>query len=277
MEWNAPAKWRALPTIIVLSVIWASSCANATNEVCSLFNAGAVFSDQIIALMHYLNLICSLSLPCAICFLRGNHARFSLAGLAIGLVACLCLAAMGTADRWSISKYYRSVFIVLGASALVPAHICLVDCIRRTTGFVSFAGLWLGVSGCVSLAVVGKVVFAMIRYPTYPWSAIWDAYDLERPATYIGYALLMGVLTAQLFQRRARPELAKERINLTVTCPRCQIAASTLAGDSSCPTCGLRRRIDLETPACTKCGYLLTGLSSDRCPECGTPTSARVI
>ena len=39
---------------------------------------------------------------------------------------------------------------------------------------------------------------------------------------------------------------------------------------------GLRRRRRGDTPHCAACGYNLTGLTSEKCPECGsviTPTS----
>lgn len=54
-----------------------------------------------------------------------------------------------------------------------------------------------------------------------------------------------------------------------VHCPRCDAAQTIRSGaPSSCDSCGLRIRVEVEEPRCT-CGYLLYGVSGDVCPECG--------
>ena len=40
---------------------------------------------------------------------------------------------------------------------------------------------------------------------------------------------------------------------------------------------GLRGRREGDTPHCRKCAYNLTGLTSERCPECGSPVSGRNV
>ena len=58
---------------------------------------------------------------------------------------------------------------------------------------------------------------------------------------------------------------------IPLVCPRCRKKQSLPVGNSICASCDLRISIREEEPRCAKCDYLLRGLMSDRCPECGTP------
>ena len=61
------------------------------------------------------------------------------------------------------------------------------------------------------------------------------------------------------------------KLMLTLTCPRCESRQELPVGHSKCSKCGLRMNIEIEEEHCSKCGYVLYKLTSDRCPECGTP------
>jgi len=56
---------------------------------------------------------------------------------------------------------------------------------------------------------------------------------------------------------------------ISLVCPRCRRKQSLPVGNSICTSCGLRISIHVEEPRCAKCDYLLRGLTSDQCPECG--------
>ena len=61
------------------------------------------------------------------------------------------------------------------------------------------------------------------------------------------------------------------RTPVTCRCPRCAAECALDANvDAACAACGLRIRVELEEPRCG-CGYLLYGLESIGCPECGAP------
>lgn len=61
------------------------------------------------------------------------------------------------------------------------------------------------------------------------------------------------------------------RTPVTCRCPRCAAECALDANvDAACAACGLRIRVELEEPRC-RCGYLLYGLESPGCPECGAP------
>jgi len=56
-----------------------------------------------------------------------------------------------------------------------------------------------------------------------------------------------------------------------VRCPLCLTEQEITVGNSRCRGCRLRLSVDVEEPRCTKCGYIVWGLTSNVCPECGTP------
>lgn len=58
------------------------------------------------------------------------------------------------------------------------------------------------------------------------------------------------------------------RTFVTLTCPRCERIQPIRRPGGKCEECGLNIRIDFDEPRCS-CGYLLFGLTSDACPECG--------
>ena len=57
---------------------------------------------------------------------------------------------------------------------------------------------------------------------------------------------------------------------IVVVCPRCRKKQSLTIGDATCSGCQLRISTRVEEPRCPTCDYLLIGLTSTRCPECGT-------
>ena len=69
----------------------------------------------------------------------------------------------------------------------------------------------------------------------------------------------------------AESAIRGRRTPVSCRCPRCGAASTVDANvDASCAACGLRIRVELEEPRCA-CGYLLFGLESPGCPECGAP------
>jgi hypothetical protein len=76
---------------------------------------------------------------------------------------------------------------------------------------------------------------------------------------------VLGILN----RRVERPAADGGLFDLTVICPRCNRKQTLQTGDNQCAQCGLRISIRIEEPRCPRCDYLLYGLTSDRCPECG--------
>lgn len=88
--------------------------------------------------------------------------------------------------------------------------------------------------------------------------------------------LALGVL-ARINRRLDFKPVLREVREVTLFCPGCSKKQTLPAGDSQCPTCGLRIHTRFEEPRCAKCDYLLYMLTSDRCPECGEPIRAAAV
>jgi hypothetical protein len=90
-----------------------------------------------------------------------------------------------------------------------------------------------------------------------------------------GCSTLALAIFAALNRKIERPAIALEDVHsMEIICPLCKKRQVVGTGNAGCVECGLRMSIQLEMPQCSKCGYLLYRLKSDRCPECGTGTSA---
>ncbi len=85
----------------------------------------------------------------------------------------------------------------------------------------------------------------------------------------------MAIALLAIFNRRADVEgSSSEVMQLTIFCPRCRRKQTNPVGRSNCVNCGLRFDLRVEEPRCADCGYLLWGVTAERCPECGKAIEA---
>jgi hypothetical protein len=86
----------------------------------------------------------------------------------------------------------------------------------------------------------------------------------------------LALVAIALLNRRfdAPPIQFSSLKELQLTCPRCSKAQTLPLGNSACSQCGLKFSIQAAEPQCMQCGYLLYGLSTGRCPECGADAAA---
>lgn len=96
---------------------------------------------------------------------------------------------------------------------------------------------------------------------------------LERCAAASGIVTACGTLAIAVVARIARSvEYEPEGgpiTDISVVCPRCRTKQAIAIPQGRCGSCQLRISIKIEEPRCPGCNYLLYGLTSDRCPECG--------
>ena len=228
-----------------------------------------------------------------------NHDEWWQTGGAIalfGLLTVLSLIGLGTGDR----RYWRwggiTASIIACAMWLVEIWVgpasdlgFVIFCVLLSVGaVVAHANLslfcpltpeqrWVR-SGTIAAAMLTAGLTDLViiddRFSVIPV----DVNVLGRFASAAGIVTGCGTLALCVLARLNRkvdfepfsPELSE----ITVVCPRCRKKQPIRIGDSACAACELRISIRIEEPRCPQCDYLLHGLTSDRCPECGAAIGA---
>ncbi len=194
-------------------------------------------------------------------------------GIASALIACAMLMEhiwVGTGS--DLGHVIFCGFLAIGC-VVAHANLCLGPNLRPTQQ-------WVRQGTILFSAVTAGLIVLFIAKDKFPEVPI-DADLFGRFASAAGIIAGCGTLALLVLARMnrkvdAEPE-SYELSEVSLVCPRCRRKQSLPTGDSTCPSCGLRISIRVEEPRCVKCDYLLRGLISDRCPECGTPIGSPAI
>jgi len=167
-----------------------------------------------------------------------------------------------SSDIVALSK--TATTCVLAAFAIGGANLLLLPKLDARGRLAQLAGV-----GFVALSASLAIVWMWTEDDQ--WGAAFGASCI---------ALVCGVVGVAIIARFTRqPVLVSDKAilsKLELVCPRCQSRGMVPLGASSCASCGLRFRIDVEEPRCAGCGYLLVGARSDRCPECGLAVASPI-
>ncbi|MHC5108368.1 MAG: hypothetical protein ACYTHJ_00650 [Planctomycetota bacterium] len=117
----------------------------------------------------------------------------------------------------------------------------------------------------------GLVVLLVIDEVLYDIGAEFDVLVRFPAATAIvaGCGSLALVVLARLQRNIDLEPRSADLTRISVVCPRCSKKQMIDLGDSACAGCKLRIHVRVEEPRCPSCHYLLFGLTTNRCPECG--------
>jgi hypothetical protein len=203
-----------------------------------------------------------LAIPCA--DLRERHLRPLLATL--GLAICAIAFLMVTVCIWfepTGDLFFPKATAVASIAAFAFGYSCLLI---RVPGGGAIEWLLKGALACLwALAALSSGIIVWEINADF-WFRVLGALGVLAASSSLALLIL-----AKLRQVGKVERLESTAARVELRCPRCTTLQVVDAGASSCTSCGLKFRIEIDEPRCAKCDYLLWQLPQRRCPECGTP------
>ena len=222
---------------------------------------------------------CLATLVAAFVADQGRFVRWMHAGMALGWCGVACWVgmiwlapALPWQQEWVVAR-------VAGGFCVPAAAIVFVGMTMfpRARGTGVLVARWSTASLAVFWAAFGEFSLA---FPEVAESIVdslvgsqWFARSVGASAVVIAAGTVAQPVLVRLGRSAEGAEgaIRGRRTPVACRCPRCGGDCALDANvDASCASCGLRIRVELEEPRCA-CGYLLFGLESAGCPECGAP------
>jgi hypothetical protein len=230
--------------------------------------------------------------------------------VAVGCMATFVCALV--ADHGRFTRWMRSASIVGWLGVLVWLFMVWfeaalgnkgMEITARIAGALSLYAVWSIFSAVTLAPRGGGTMTAIVRWSVFVLATWWSAvgeFAIVEPAI---AEMVVDAIGEQWFFRiiaasavvigagtLAQPVLIRiagttpnesairgRRAKVALGCPRCgapcELETNT---DAKCSACHLSIRVEVDEPRCA-CGYLLFGLETASCPECGAavPESAR--
>ncbi|MBU3683279.1 MAG: hypothetical protein FGM39_04580 [Phycisphaerales bacterium] len=222
---------------------------------------------------------CLATLVAAFVADQGRFVRWMHVGMALGWCGIALLLALIWLSRGLPNEMEEFVGRLSGAFCVPAAAIVFVGMTTfpRARGTGVLVARWATASLVVFWAAFGE--FALVT-PELAEAVAETLLGWQWFGRCVGASAVIvaaGTVAQPVLIRLGRSTEGAEsairgrRTPVACRCPRCGAACAVEANvDASCASCGLRIRIELEEPRCA-CGYLLFGLESPGCPECGAP------
>ena len=226
--------------------------------------------------------------------------------VAVGCMATFVCALV--ADHGRFARWMRSATIVGWLSVLVWLFMVWfaaalgsngMEITSRIAGALSLYAVWSIFSAVTLAPRGGGTMTAIVRWSVCGLATWWSAlgeFAIVEPAI---AEMVVNTIGEQWFFRiiaasavvigagtLAQPVLIRiagttpnesairgRRAKVALGCPRCgapcELETNT---DAKCSACHLSIRVEVDEPRCA-CGYLLFGLETASCPECGAAVS----
>ena len=234
-----------------------------------------------------------------------SDTRFVATGaiLAVGCLATLVAALVADHGRFPRPMRASTVVGWIGVAVWIFLVWCEsalgmrgTEITARIAGAFTLCAVWGIFSGVTLVPRSNWSAVVAVRWTVFGLSTFWAAFGefaLAQPDvaewildTLIGQqwsgriiassAVLVGAgsLAQPVMLRLAASELGEgvirgRRARVSLGCPRCGAACALETNtDGACPACKLSIRVEVDEPRCS-CGFLLYGLDSSVCPDCG--------
>mgnify|MGYP003867046843 CR=1 FL=1 len=224
-------------------------------------------------------------------FLNYRSGETGHAFAAAGLFASLSLIGLGMDSR-----HWR--WIGVGASATMLALAlygiwrmpqgdpAFTVCASTLAALVAFANVLIRASliGGQRLVIYGTIASAAAIALLLDLQAIIadpgnDTFGFRRliaGATIVTISGTLAVVVLAMLNRRSLRRADSVAAGtllsaISLQCPRCGKQQTLALGEGRCSDCRLIIHTRVEVPACGKCGYDLSMIRGENCPECGTP------
>jgi rRNA maturation protein Nop10 len=181
----------------------------------------------------------------------------------IGVLAAAVGCAMGLWGIWSRANNpgWPLAWVISVVGVVAHANVSMLAPLTR-------GQRWLRLATILSVIVTASLVDVIVYLDGAPEM-------LERLASAAGICAACGTLAIAILARANRKTVVhatpKELREIRLECPQCgKKQALPVGADAACGGCGLKITVQVTEPRCPTCDYLLYGLRSERCPECGT-------
>jgi hypothetical protein len=237
---------------------------------CLLLGEMSAFVARVLGTTGTVGAASILALAAAIPWERKRWPPIGLLGVMVVAIAMVLMLVLIWFEPYSTKNVQVFLKVLFGACILAVAlpHIGLLSLARLNRGY-EFVRLG-------TVAVIALLAVLLILMLVFD---IGESDLLIRLIGTLGILDVCGTIAVPILHRVSRIQSDESavttRLELSLTCPRCETTQVLPAGRSNCATCGLRFKIEIEEEHCPKCGYVLYLTTASNCPECGTPVLQR--
>lgn len=202
-----------------------------------------------------------LGLSAAIPWERKRWQPIGPTGIVMVAVALLLMVTLIWADTlYRYSGFIKTTFVSCVPAVALP-HIGLLSLARLRKNYEL-----VRIATVIAIIVLALQIMVMVIFE-------YDDDFLFRVMGAIAILDVCGTIAVPILHRisaiQGRESVQTTALDISLTCPRCSIQHRLPVGRPKCPTCGLQFSLAIEEEHCQHCGYVLYGIDSSVCPECG--------
>ncbi len=199
-----------------------------------------------ISVLFIIALCSALSLACAQTIEKGRFTKLLWSGIAAAVIA---------ATGWSVvivfSAFLSDSNKELCINILTPVSLWSALCAISAILLRNRISNWVARVCCsitiLSLALVAVIVGIVVWRETSPGNS--NNEDLVKPVMYTSIfavtSLMLTIILTNIKQIQGITEELTIRIEMEVSCPRCELKQSIMTGGASCSRCGLRIKVSI--------------------------------